>query len=161
MVSVQECLDREAHREEYEQIIVSGKEQSECTAGGKCSAASFRVYYCDKAKNVKTMHTKLSVVQQQDPLQERTTSVDQKNASKYEQVLAKISEFERLQRFELNSCSLVKTECHGSPVVYVNPANEPSVIGVYVGKTDQKEQYIVITFHGILKLLQGLVASYL
>ena len=49
--------------------------------------------------------------------------------------------------------------CHGSPV-YLNPdTNEPFVIGVYVGETVTSQQ-IVVTFHGILRLLQGLVAIF-
>ena len=50
------------------------------------------------------------------------------------------------------------TECHGSLVVYINP--EPSVIEVYVGESDQKGHCVVVTFHGILQLLQDLAYNY-
>ena len=62
------------------------------------------------------------------------------------------------KKVKLNS--LVETEHHGSPVVYINPdTNESSVIGVHVGDTDQKGWDVVITWHGILKMLQGLVCT--
>ena len=67
-----------------------------------------------------------------------------------------IIEFERFQKLESNTTMEM---CHGSPV-YLNPdTNEPSVIGVYVGETVTSQQ-LVVTFHGILRLLQGLVAIY-
>jgi len=81
-----------------------------------------RVSYCDGIRSVKT--ASLSVVEQQ------RTSED-------EQVLArKIIEFERFQKLESNTT--MEMSC-GSPW-YLNPdTNEPSVIGVYVGKTVKEE----------------------
>ena len=85
-------------------------------------------------------------------------SVEQQDTSEHQRVLYReITAFERLQKFELNG--LVETECHGSPVVYINPdTNESSVIGVHVGDTDKRGHCVVVTFHGILRLLQGLYA---
>ena len=155
VVSVHEYLDQDAHIQEYEHIISSRDEKSECTEG-KCSTTPFRVYYHDEAKNVKNMTTELSLVQQQGTSQDTTSvTVDQKNAPNYEQLLTEIIEFERLQKLKSN-CTM--ENCHGFPVVYVNQDTEPSVIGVHVGKSDQKGQNTVITLRGILKLLQGLVS---
>ena len=100
-----------------------------------------RVSYSDGVRSVKT----LSVVERQ-------------HTSEHGQELAReIIEFERFQKLESNTTIEI---CHGSPV-YLNPdTSEPSVIGVYVGRTSQKGEQLVVTFHGILRLLQGLVAIF-
>ena len=102
-----------------------------------------RVSYCDGIQSVKT--ASFSIVEQQ-------------RTSEHEQVLAQeIIEFEKFQKLESNTTMEI---CHGSPV-YLNPdANEPLMIGVYVGRTRQRGEQLVITFHGILRLLQGLVAVF-
>ena len=86
--------------------------------------------------------------------------VEQQRTSEHEQVLAReMIEFEKFQKLESNTTMEI---CHGSPV-YLNPdTNEPLVIGVYVGKTSasQKGEELVVTFHGILRLLQGLIAIF-
>ena len=102
------------------------------------------VSYCDGIQSVKT--ASFSVVEQQ-------------RTSEHEQTLTReINEFERSQKLDSNT---TMTEiCHGSPV-YLNPdTNEPSMIGVYVGRTRQRGEQLVVTFHGILRLLQGLVAVF-
>ena len=101
-----------------------------------------RVSYCDGIRSVKT--ASLSVVEQQ-------------RTSEHEQELAReITEFERFQKLESNTTMEIS---RGSPV-YLNPGtNEPLVIGVYVGETVTSQQFVV-TFHGILRLLQGLVAIF-
>ena len=79
-------------------------------------------------------------------------SVEQHTSEHHQVLHSKISEFERLQKFELSG--LVETEYHGSPVVYINPdTNESFVVGVHVGDTDQKGKQLVVTFHEILWLL--------
>ena len=102
-----------------------------------------RVSYCDGVRSVKTFP--FSVVEQQ-------------RASEHEQKLAReLIEFEKFQK--LQSTTTMEL-CHGSPV-YLNPdTNEPSVIGVYVNRTSQKGEQLVVTFNGILRLLQGLVAIF-
>ena len=100
------------------------------------------ISYCDGIRSVKT--ASFSVFEQQ-----RTSEHEQKLAQE-------ITEFERFQKLESNTTMEI---CHGSPV-YLNPdTNEPFVIGVYVGETVTSQQ-IVVTFHGILRLLQGLVAIF-
>ena len=96
-----------------------------------------RVSYCDGIQSVKTC----SVAEQQRTLE-------------HGQVLTQeIIEFERFQKLESNTTMEI---CHGSPV-YLNPdTNEPLMIGVYVGRTRQKGEQLVVTFHGILRLLQGI-----
>ena len=100
------------------------------------------VSYCDGVQSVKT--TSLSVVEQQ-------------HTSEHEQELAwEMIEFEKFQKLESNTAMEI---CQGSPV-YLNPdTDEPLVIGVYVGETVTSQQFVV-TFHGILRLLQGLVAIF-
>ena len=97
------------------------------------------VSYCD-GKSVKT--ASFSVVEQQ-------------RTSEHEQTLTReINEFERSQKLDSNT---TMTEiCHGSPV-YLNP---DMMIGVYVGRTSQRGEQLVVTFHGILRLLQGLVGIF-
>ena len=97
------------------------------------------ISYCDGVRSVKT--TSFSVVEQQ-------------RTSEHEQELAReMIEFERFQKLESNTTMEM---CRGSPV-YLNPdTDEPSVIGVYVGNTVKEEQ-LVFTFYGILRMLQGLV----
>ena len=97
------------------------------------------VSYCDGVRSVNT--ALLSVVEQQ-------------RTSEHEQELAReMIEFERFQKLESNT---TMETCRGSPA-YLNPdTNEPLVIGVYVGKTVKEEQ-LVFTFYGILRMLQGLV----
>ena len=99
------------------------------------------VFYCDGIRSVKFSCSTTAVVEQQ-------------RTSEYDQVLAQeIIEFERFQKLE-SSTTMLEIR-HGSPV-YLNPdTNEPSVIGVYVGRTRQKGEQFVVTFHGILRLLQG------
>ena len=101
------------------------------------------VSHCNGIRNVET--ASFPVVEQQRTLE-------------HEQVLAReMIEFERFQKLESNTTMEV---CRGSPV-YLNPdTNEPSVIGVYVGRTSQKGEEFVVTFHGILRLLQGLIAIF-
>jgi len=102
-----------------------------------------RVSYSDGVRSVKTFS--LSVVAQQ-------------HTSEHGQELARdINEFERFQKLESNTTMEIR---RGSPV-YLNPdTNEPLVIGVYVGRASQKGEQLVVTFHGILKLLQGLLAIF-
>ena len=141
-VSVEECLDQKAYTRKYEQIITG------CTP--------FQLYCCDEIRNVNSKP--ISVVEQGTSEQSTTeVSIEQPNTSEHEQALRReISDFEKLKKVKLNS--LVETEYHGSPVVYINPdTKESSVIGVGVGDTDQKGRDVVITWHGILKMLQGLV----
>ena len=141
-VSVEQCLDQEKYTREYEQIV---------------RHTHFRIYHFDENRCVKT--TPVSVVEWQATPEQSTAalSVQQQSTSEHQQVLdSEMSAFERLQKLELSG--LVETENHGSPVVYINPAtNESSVIGVHVGDTDKKGHCVVVTFHGILRLLQGLV----
>ena len=110
---------------EYEQIITTRGELD--------------VYCCDWQR------VKTTLAKQQDTSGQNTASVLNK----------KIVEFERLQKLE--TCSTMEI-AHGSPVVYLKPdCDEPAImIGVYVGKTKRKEQdRFVVTFRGILRLLQG------
>ena len=104
---------------------------------------NLRVSYCDGIQSVNT--ASFSVVERQ-------------RTSEHGQELAReINEFERFQKLESNTTMEI---CCGSPV-YLNPdTNEPSVIGVHVGRTSQKGEQLVVTFHGILRLLQGLVATF-
>ena len=80
--------------------------------------------------------------------------VEHQHTSEHGQELAReMIEFKRFQKLESNTT--IET-CRGSPV-YLNPdTNEPLVIGVYVGNTVKEEQ-LVFTFYGILRMLQGLV----
>ena len=99
------------------------------------------VSYCDGIRSVKT--ASFSVVEQQ-------------RTSEHGQLAREMIEFERFQKLESNTTMEV---CRGSPV-YLNPdTNEPLVIGVYVGETVTSQQFVV-TFHGILRLLQGLIAIF-
>ena len=146
-VSVEECLDQKAYTRKYEQIIT----------GGMGGSIPFQLYCCDEIRNVNSKP--ILVVEQQGTSEQSTTgvSIEQPNTSEHEQALSQeISDFEKLKKVKLNS--LVETEYHGSPVVYINPdTKESSVIGMHVGDTDQKGRDVVITWHGILKMLQGLV----
>ena len=146
-ISVEECLDQKAYTRKYEQIIT----------GEKGGSTPFQLDCCDGIQSVKIKP--ISTVEHQGTSEQSTTevSLEQPSTSGHEQVLGwKISNFEKLKKVKLNS--LVETEYHGSPVVYINPeTNESSVIGVHVGDTGQKGQDVVITWHGILKMLQGLV----
>ena len=105
-----------------------------------------RVSHCNGIGNVET--ASFSVFEQQRTLE-------------HEQELARaIIEFERFQKLESNTTMEI---CHGSPV-YLNPdTSEPFVIGVYVGRSSasQEGEQLVVTFHGILRLLQGLIANIL
>ena len=147
-VSVEECLDQKAYTQKYEQIIT----------GEKGGSTPFQLYCCDGIQSVKIKP--ISTVEHRGTSENSTTevSLEQPNTSGHEQALSQeISDFEKLKKVKLNS--LVETECHGSPVVYIDPdTNESSVIGVHVGDTDQiKGRDVEITWHGILKMLQGLV----
>ena len=111
---------------EYEQIITRGE---------------LDVYSCNAG--MRTVKTTLA--KQQDTSGQNTASVLNKE----------IVEFERLQKLEISS---TMETGHGSPVVYLKPdCDEPAIlIGVYVGKTKRKERdRFVVTFRGILRLLQG------
>ena len=151
-VSVEQCLDQEKYTREYEQIVQysEGKNLSQHT--------HFRIYHFDENRCVKT--TPVSVAEWQGTPEQSTTafSVEQQDTLEHQQVIhSKIRAFESLQKLEL-SADLVKTEWHGSPVAYINPdTNESSVIGVHVGDTIKRGHCVVVTFHGILRLLQGLV----
>ena len=97
------------------------------------------VSYCDGVQSVNT--ASLSVVEHQ-------------HTSEHEQELAReMIEFKRFQKLESNTAMEM---CRGSPVYLNTDTNEPLVIGVYVGKTVKEEQ-LVFTFYGILRMLQGLV----
>ena len=147
-VSVEQCLDQEKYTQEYEQIVGY--------SGGRFSRYThFRIYYFDEIRCVKS--APISVVEWQEQ-STAAPSVEQQDTSEHQQVLYReINGFERLQKLELNG--LVGPGCHGSPVVYINPdTNESSVIGVHVGDTDKRGHCVVVTFHGILRLLQGLYA---
>ena len=144
-VSVEECLDQKAYTQKYEQIITG--------------STPFQLYCCDGIQSVNSKP--ISIVEQSTSEQSTTeVSIEQPNTSGHKQPLSQeISDFENLKKVKLNS--LVGTEHHGSPVVYIDPdTNESSVIGVLVGDTDQKGRDVVITWHGILKMLQGLVYIY-
>ena len=98
------------------------------------------VSYCDGIQSVETASFPV---------------VEQQRTSQHEQKLT--WEFERFQKLHSNTTMEI---CHGS-LVYLNPdTNEPSMIGVYVGRTRQRGEQLVVTFHGILRLLQGLVAVF-
>ena len=131
VISVSEYLDKNVYTQQHHLIINTGKNS--------------RVSYCDGVQSVNT--ALLSVVEQQ-------------RTSEHGQVLArKMIEFEKFQKLESNTTMEI---CHGSPV-YLNPdTSEPFVIGVYVGRTSvsQKGEQLVVTFHGILRLLQGLIAIF-
>ena len=131
VIPVKEYLDQNAYTQLHQLIITTGRNS--------------RVSYCDGVRSVKT--ASFSVVERQ-----RTSEHGQELA-------CEIIEFERFQKLESNTTMEM---CHGSPV-YLNPdTSEPSVIGVYVGRTiySQKGEQLVVTFHGILRLLQGLVAIF-
>ena len=100
------------------------------------------VSYCDGVRSVKT--ASLSVVEHQ-------------HTSEHEQELSReMIEFEKFQKLESNATMKI---CHGSPV-YLNPDTDTDkVIGVHVGETVTSQQ-LVVTFHGILRLLQGLIAIF-
>ena len=137
VIPVNVYLDQESYTQKYKQISNTGGE--------------LVVYYCDKTRSVKSTVVLLA------DRQGTSTGVvaEQQNASVHKQGLSQeIIEFEKLQKLEANSRMKI---CHGSPVVHLDPdPNKSSVIGVYVGKTNRhKEQDIVVTFHGILRLLQG------
>ena len=140
VIPVKVYLDQESYTQEYKQIRLN--------TGGELV-----IYYHDRIRSVKS--TAVSLAEQQGISNQSTpvVSVEQQNTSVHEQVLSKeIIEFERLQKLVLQLHSTTEIG-HGCPVVYFNP--EPSIIGVYVGKTKQRGQDIVVTFHGILRLLQG------
>ena len=139
VVSVQKCLDQNAYSQEYEQVISSGKEL------GEIELMPVNVYCCDGVRS--------------SPQTATVSVLEQKPTTEHEETINhEIMKHERLQKLyytESNSSTL-DGKCHGSPVVYHNPVtNECSIIGVHVGETDQKGQYVGVTFHGILRLLQG------
>ena len=130
VIPVNEYLDQNTYTQKHRPIIDTGRN----------SGVSYM--YCDRIQSVKT--ALFSVVEQQRTLE-------------HEQELT--WEFERFQKLESSSTMEI---CHGSPV-YLNPdtnTNEPLMIGVYVGRTSQKGVQLVVTFHGILRLLQGLIAVF-
>ena len=141
VISVQKCLDQDAYSQEYEQVISSEKELA------KFSLMPFNVYYCDGVRS--------------SPQTATVSVVEQKHTTEHEEAIRhEIMKLERLQKLyytELNS-STFDGNYNGSPVVYHNPVtNECFIIGVQVGEIDQKGQYVAVTLHGILRLLQGLV----
>ena len=130
VIPVNEYLDKNAYTQLHQLIINTGRNS--------------RVSYCGGICSVKT--ASLLVVEQQ-----RTSEHGQ-------ELTRDIDEFERFQKLESNTTMEI---CHGSPV-YLNPdtdTDKPLVIGVYVGETVTSHQFVV-TFHGILRLLQGLVAIF-
>ena len=129
VIPVNEYLDQNAYgTRQHKQIINTGRNSG--------------VSYCDGIRSVKT--TSFSVVEQQ-----------RVRTSEREEVLAgKLNEFERLQKLVIESNTTMREICHGSPVYLNLDTNERSVIGVYVGRTVTSQQ-LVVTFHGILRLLQG------
>ena len=141
VVSVQQCLDQDAYSQEYEQVISSGKELAEF------SLIPFNVYYCDGVRS--------------SPQTATVSVVEQKHTTEHREAIShEIMKLERLQKLcytESNSSTL-DGKYYGSPVVYHNPVtNEHSIIGVHVGETEQKGEFVGVTFHGILHLLQGLL----
>ena len=141
VVSVQKCLDQITYSQEYEQVISSGKELREF------DLMPVNLYYCDGVRS--------------SPQTATVSVLEQKHTTKHEEAIThEIMKLERLQKLyytESNSSTL-DGKYHGSPVVYHNSVtNECSIIGVHVGETDQKGQYVAVTFHGILRLLQGLL----
>ena len=140
VLPVKVYLDQESYTQEYKQIINTGGE--------------LEVYYCDRFRSIKSTAVSLAERQGTSEQSAAAVSVEQQNTSVHERAVSKeIIEFERLQKLVLHSTTEIG---HGCPVVYLNPVtNEPSIIGVYVGKTKQRGQDIVVTFHGILRLLQG------
>ena len=138
VIPVKEYLDQNTYTQEYKQIINTGGE--------------LEVYYCDKIRSVK--RTAVSLAELEGILKQSTAAVsaEQQNASVHK-LSQQLIEFERLQKLELHSTTEIG---HGSPVVHLNPdTSEPSIIGVYVGKTKQRGQDTVVTLYGILRLLQG------
>ena len=148
-VSVEKCLDRDIFSHEFEQIISAlsschGREQAE-------HRHSVHVYCfsCPRLNSLKA--TEVSVGEQQDTL-----------AGHRGVICHDISIFRSFQKVyykESNNSgsSTLVGRCYGSPVVYYNPdTKKSSVIGVHVGETDKKGQYVAATLHGILQILQGL-----
>ena len=124
--------DQNAYTKQHQLIINTGR--------------NLRVSYCDGNQSVKT--DSFSVVERQLTLEHG------------QELAQEIVQFERFQKLESNTTMEI---CHGSPV-YFNPnASEPFVIGVYVGRSSarQEGEQLVVTFHGILRLLQGLIANIL
>ena len=156
-ISVKKYLDQEAFFQKYEKIFQGsvssdrGKDQSESN-----STPSVGVYYCSEPRSSpKTAAVTIAVCEQQDTPQH------------YSELKRDITKFEKLQKLhyrESNSAKPVLEKCYGSPVVYHNPdTNEESIIGVHVGKTDQKGdqkgEYVAVTFHGMLQILKGILSS--
>ena len=141
VVSVQQCLDQDAYSWEYEQVISSEKELAEF------SLMPFNVYYCDGVRS--SPHTATVSV------------VEQKHTTEHEEAIShEIMKLERLQKlcYTESNRSTLDGKYNGSPVVYHNLiTNEYFIIGVQVGEIDQKGHYVAVTFHGILRLLQGLL----
>ena len=149
-ISVEKYLNQDAFSQEYEKIFsfVSsdrGKDQSESS-----STPSVGVYYCSEPRSSsKTTAVTIAVCEQQDTPQH------------YSELNHDIAKFEKLQKLyyrELNSAKpVLDRKYYGSPVVYHNPdTNEESIIGVHVGETDQKGEYVAVTFHGMLQILRGI-----
>lgn len=150
LVSVQKCLDQDVFSQEHQQIIsaVSSdhawREQAE-------HRHSIHVYYCNGPRLSSLKVTEGLAVEQQD-----TTEHD----GEISHDIAKFEKFQKLYYRESNSSlnPALVGRCYGSPVVYYNTdTNESSVIGVHAGETDQKGQYVAVTLHGILRLLQGVL----
>ena len=150
LVSVQKCLDQDAFSQEHQQIIsaVSSdhawREQAE-------HRHTIHVYYCNGPRLGSLKATEVLAVEQQDTTEHN---------GEISHDIAKFEKFQKLYYRESNislNPALVG-RCYGSPVVYYNTdSNESSVIGVHAGETDQKGQYVAVTLHGILRLLQGML----
>ena len=152
VISVPKCLNQEAFIQEYEQIIssVSVKEHY---------SAHFHVYYWDRVTSRLPQTTAVSLVVQQVTVQE-VTSEQQETSAPKGVINHKVDIFEKFQKFyyRKSNSSTLNGRCYGSPVVYHNPASSDcSIIGVHVGETDQKGEYVAVTLHGILQILQGLL----
>ena len=140
VVSVQKFLDQHAFSQEIQQMISSVSS----------------VCYCSKP-NSPLKSTEVSVVRQDTP----EVSVSLQDTSDCSELIDQITKFESLQKvyykesYDSGNSTLVG-RCYGSPLVYHNTATN-SIMGVHVGVTENGD-YFAVTFHGILKLLQGLLS---
>ena len=150
LVSVQKCLDQDVFSQKHQQIIsaVSSdhawREQAE-------HRHTIHVYYCNGPRLGSLKATEVLAVEQQDTTEHN---------GEISRDIAKFAKFQKLYYRESNSSlkPALVGRCYGSPVVYCNTdTNESSVIGVHAGETDQKGQYVAVTLHGILRLLQGML----
>ena len=149
VISVPKCLNQDAYTQEYKQIISSG-------SGKQHYSARFNVYYCDGVRR-SPQTTAVSLVEQQVTSQD-TTSEQHGTSAQKGVINQEIDIFEKFQKLYYRSSSTLNGKFYGSPVVCHSPAsNECSIIGVHIGETDQKGEYVAVTLHGILQILQGLL----